>query len=379
MLGSSRGTGRIAVVYLALTLIWGASFLFLKVALTATSPLVLVLLRLLLAAGTLAVIMVATRRSWPRDRVLWGHQAVVSLLLCVVPYLVVAWGAQYVGTGLAGIITAATPMTTVLFTAVLLPSERLGRPGVVGLVLGAVGVVIIVGGDGLGGSIPGLLACLAGPVCFGAGYAYQRRFVSARGLDGVTEASMQMVLALGMTALVAPVLLDSPLAQGGDGPVTLAVVLALAALGIVSTGLGFVGNAVVLQAWGAQRTASITYLMPVVTVTLGVLFLGESLEWLSVAGGVVVVIGVLVGRVPTPTETLEAEVVLEAERILTASCEVLESAEEALVRAELGPDEALGHASAGRVAESGGEGAAPELGDTQDAVEPLASSEPFTA
>lgn len=77
---------------------------------------------------------------------------------------------------------------------------------------------------------------------------------------------------------------------------TLAVVLSIAALGVFSTGLGYVGNAVVLRAWGAQRTASITYLMPVVSVALGVAVLGERLERLAVAGGVVVVVGVLVGR-----------------------------------------------------------------------------------
>ncbi len=315
------GGSRIAGVYVALAVVWGAGFLFLKVALTATSPVLLVLLRLALAAGTLALVMAVTRRAWPRDRALWGHQAVVAGLLCVVPYLVVAWGAQYVGSGLAGIITAATPMTTVLCTALLLPAERLGRAGTIGLGLGALGVVVIVGGDGLTGSLPGMLACLAGPVCYGAGYAYQRRFVSSRGLDGVTEASMQMTLAVAMVGLVTPALLGTPLAGGGGGPVTVGVVLSLLALGVLATGLGFVGNAVVLQAWGAQRTASITYLMPVVSVALGVAVLGERLEWVSVVGGVVVVLGVLVGRV-----TPEAEVVLEAERILSASSAALDEA-----------------------------------------------------
>ena len=333
MLGSSRGASRrIAVVYLALTVVWGASFLFLKIALLATSPLVLVLLRLAMAAGTLALVMAATRRAWPRDRVLWGHQAVAAALLCVVPFLVVAWGAQYVGTGLAGIITAATPTTTVLFTALLVPSERLGRAGLAGLLLGAAGVVIIVGGDGLTGSVPGMLACLTGPVCFGAGYAYQRRFVSSRGLDGVTEAAMQMVLALGMAVLATPLLLSSPLAVAGPGEVTLAVLGSLAALGIFSTGLGYVGNAVVLQAWGAQRTASITYLMPVVSVTLGLVLLGERLQWIVAAGGIVVVVGVLVGRGSGrhPVEMLEAEVVLAAEQLLVASSTVLEESAESL-------------------------------------------------
>lgn len=297
MVESSRGAnGRIALVYLALALIWGASFLFLKVVLAATSPLVLVVVRLVLASVTLALVMSLSRRSWPRDRALWGHQAVVAALLCAVPYLAVSWAAQYVGSGLAGILTAATPMSTVAFTTLLLPAERLGRAGLVGLLLGAAGVTVIVGGDGLTGSVPGLLGCLAGPVCYGAGYAYQRRFVSSRGLDGVTEAAMQMVLALAMALLVAPLLVGTPLAVGGHGPVTLAVLLSILALGVLSTALGYVGNAVVLQAWGAQRTASITYLMPVVSVALGVAVLGERLQPIAVLGGLVVVVGVLVGQ-----------------------------------------------------------------------------------
>ncbi len=342
MVGSSRGAqGRIGVVYVALALIWGASFLFLKVALTATSPLVLVLVRLAVASLTLALVMAVTRRSWPRDRVLWAHQAVVAALLCALPYLVVSWAAQYVGTGLAGIVTAATPLSTVAFTAVLLPAERLGRSGLVGLLLGATGVVVIVGGGGLTGSVPGLLALLSGPVCYGAGYAYQRRFVSSRDLDGVTEAGMQMVLALGMALVAAPLLVGTPLAAGGHGSVTLAVVLSLAALGVLSTGLGYVGNAVVLRAWGAQRTASITYLMPVVSVALGVAVLGERLQWLAVAGGVVVVAGVLVGRLPSRQPvSLEAEVVLAAERLLSEASTVLAEAAQSLEATvdECGPD-----------------------------------------
>ena len=331
MFGSLRGgQSRIAVVYLALAVIWGASFLFLKIALTATYPLLLVVLRLALAAGTLAVVMAATRRAWPRDRALWGHQAVVAVLLCVVPFLVVAWGAQYVGTGLAGIVTAATPMTTVLFTALLLPTEKLSRAGTVGLVLGGIGVVVIVAGDGLTGSLPGMLACLAGPVCYGAGYAYQRRFVSSRGLDGVTEAAMQMVISLVVVGVLMPVLLSTPLADGGHGPVTPAVVLCLVALGVLGTGLGFVGNALVLQAWGAQRAASVTYLMPVVSVGLGVVLLGERLQWVAVVGAVVVVIGVLVGRAEAAPE---ADIVLEAERILSASSAALDSAAASLEHA----------------------------------------------
>jgi len=336
------------MVYLALAVVWGASFLFLKIVLTATSPLLLVVLRLALAAGTLAVVMTATRRAWPRDRALWGHQAVVAVLLSVVPYLVVAWGAQYVGSGLAGIVTAATPMTTVFFTGLLLPSEKLGRAGTAGLVLGAIGVVVIVAGDGLTGSVPGMLACLAGPVCYGAGYAYQRRFVSSRGLDGVTEAAMQMVLALVMVAALMPALLSTPLADGGRGPVTMGVVLCFLALGVLSTGLGSVGNAVVLQAWGAQRAASITYLMPVVSVALGVVLLGERLQWIAVVGGAVVIIGVLVGRAEAAPE---AAIVVEAERILSASSAALDSAVASLEDG-LWVEEAEVKAAAARAAEA---------------------------
>lgn len=218
VVGSSRGVrGRIAVVYVALALVWGASVLFLRVALTATGPLVLVLIRLAVASFTLAPVMAATRRSWPRDCVLWAHQAAVAALLCAVPHLMVSWGAQYVGTGLAGMITAATPMSTVAFTALLLPAERLGRSGLLGLLLGATGVAVIVGGGGLTGSVPGMLALLSGPACYGAGYANQRRFVSSRDLDGVTEAGMQMVLALGMTLVAAPLLLRTPGPRAGAG------------------------------------------------------------------------------------------------------------------------------------------------------------------
>lgn len=281
-----------AVLYLLVALTWGSSFLFAKIGLDGLGPQQVATVRTVLGAVTLVVILLATRRRWPREPRVWGHLLVVSVFLNAVPSSLMAWAEQTVPSGLASIYNATTPIMTLAALAVLVPTEKLRGRQVVGIVLGIVGVLVLVGPwDVLGdpavlASVPGQVALLGMTACYGIGLAYLRRVAVTSSHDPVTLATVQLTLAAGLLLAVAPVI--------ATGPVQLdwRIVAAMVALGCVGTGLAYAWNTRLVQAWGAGRASTVTYLTPVVGVVLGVLVLGERVRWNEPVGGLVVLIGI---------------------------------------------------------------------------------------
>jgi drug/metabolite transporter (DMT)-like permease len=282
--------------FLTLSLVWGSSFLFIKVGLQGLAPTQVVLGRILLGAVTLAVIMFATRRRWPREARVWGHMIVVGTFFCAVPFTLFAWAEQYVPSSLASIYNATTPIMTLLLTPLMLRSERLGRPRVLGLLVGIAGVVVLsapwllIGSGDLAATLPVQLACLGATLSYGFAGLYLRRVVSGLPYDSVTLSSVQLVMASGVVLLLAPF--------DARGPVSLdvPVVASMLALGVLGTGIAYVLYTGVLRDWGAVRASTVTYLAPVVGVVLGVLVLGESVHWYEPVGGVIVIAGILISQ-----------------------------------------------------------------------------------
>jgi drug/metabolite transporter (DMT)-like permease len=293
IVGKSRGT---VWAFLALSLVWGASFLFIKVGLEGLSPAQVVLGRILLGALTLAAIMTVTGRRWPRERRVWGHMIVVGTFFCAVPFTLFAWAEQYVPSSLASIYNATTPIMTLLLTPLVLRSERLDRTRVAGLIVGILGVVVLTGPWQLFGTgdvratIPAQLACLGATVSYGFAGLYLRRFVSGLPYDSVTLSSVQLTMASVVVLLFAPFTARGPIS------LNLPVVLSVAVLGIVGTGIAYIWFTRIIRDWGAARASTVTYLAPVVGVALGVLVLGESIHWYEPVGGAIVIAGILVSQ-----------------------------------------------------------------------------------
>ncbi|WP_410597592.1 DMT family transporter [Amycolatopsis sp. lyj-23] len=280
----------VAVRFALLAVVWGASFLFIKVGLNGLSPAQVALARVALGALALAVVLVARRRPLPRDPGLWGHLAVVSVLLCVVPFLLFSWAEQYISSGLASIFNATTPLVTMLLAAVALPEERFTPARVLGLLLGFAGVLTIVGvwhGVDVTHQLTAQLACLGATACYGACFVYMRRFLSPRGTDPVVVAFGQTASATIILGLLAPAIAATPM------HLSLPVVASMVALGVFGTGLAYVWNVRIIAAWGAANASAVTYLTPVVGVLLGVLVLGEPVSWNQPAGALLVVLGIL--------------------------------------------------------------------------------------
>ncbi|MEE1621581.1 DMT family transporter [Zafaria sp. J156] len=283
------------LAFAALALVWGSSFLFMKVAAEGLTAGQIAAGRLVLGALTLRVLMVVTERAWPRDRRFWGHMAVTALFLCAVPFLLFAWAAPHIPSGLSSIFNASTPIMAALFTAAILPTERLGQRGASGVALGAAGVVVVVGPWTLaataGAALEAQLACLGATACYGFGTAYLRRFVAGRHHhDALTVSTVQVSLAAAAALVLMPLTGWAPMRF--DAP----MLASLAALGILGTGIAYIWFTLVVTAWGAVAASTVTYLTPLVGVLLGVAVLGETLAWHHPVGGAMILAGIIVAQ-----------------------------------------------------------------------------------
>ncbi|MEU9073284.1 DMT family transporter [Kitasatospora sp. NPDC048538] len=283
--------------FVALSAIWGASFALIKVAVEAGVPPVWVAFwRCALGAATLWAILLLRRGGAPRDRALWGHSAVVAVLLNSVPFTLFSFGETRVSSVLAGVLNATTPLFTLLFAVLVVPQER--RPGVrrlCGLAVGFAGVLTVLGvwrGIGSGEAVGGL-ACLAAACCYGAGFAYLRRFLSGRPESVVALSAVQITCATAESAVIAPLAAGAPHWPGAGGAGALLV------LGAVGTGLAYLLNLGLVRTAGTGVASAVTYVMPLWSTALGAVLLAEPVGWNALVGGALVVAAVALTR-PRP-------------------------------------------------------------------------------
>lgn len=271
-------------------LIWGASFLFMKVALEGVSFGQVAWTRIMLGALTLGIIALVTRARLPRQPIVWLHFAVISISFCVVPYLLFAWAEQYISSSLASILNAVTPITTAIMATLVFRVEKLNWGQILGVLVGMVGVVVIVAPWQVGallGDWRGQLACLGAVTCYGFALGYLRKFLAPYHVPSITSAFMYIGLAAVIMLALTPVVAWHPV------DLDVWVVLSLVGLGALGTGVVYIWNMNVLTAWGPTATSGVTYVTPVVGVILGVLLLHESLSWHEPVGAVLVFLGIL--------------------------------------------------------------------------------------
>ncbi|MDR6688642.1 drug/metabolite transporter (DMT)-like permease [Arthrobacter sp. 1088] len=280
--------------YACTAAVWGASFLFIKVAVSGLSPAQVVLGRLVGGAMLLALLMLVTGRKWPRGTV-WLHFFAMAFIMCVAPFLLFSWAAQSLPSGLSSIFNATTPIATLLLALAVLPDERLTRAKTIALFAAAGGIILVLApwqlwGAAASTSVLPQLACLMGSVMYGVGFIYSRRFFRAHEYDSSTVAASQISSAAVIMLVLAPFL--------ARDAVTLSppVVVSMLLLGTIGTGIAYVWYNNVMNALGATLASTVTYLTPLVAVVLGITVLGERLAWYEVAGGLVVIIAVLVAQ-----------------------------------------------------------------------------------
>jgi drug/metabolite transporter (DMT)-like permease len=280
---------------LALAVIWGASFLFIKVGLEELHPLYVTLGRVGTAVVVLLVVLAVTGARLPRDLRLWGHLAVVGTLGTALPFALFAYGEERVSSTLAGIWNATTPLVVLPMAVWVFRTERMTWRRAAGLGLGFVGVLTILGvWQGVGGAqLTGQLMCFGAAFCYGVSIPYFKRFASAGVHSGVVLATMQVVVATVVLGVVTPIVAGPPPALTS---LSADVIAAVVVLGAVGTGLAFVINTHNIRVAGASAASMVTYLIPVVATVLGVLVLDEHVSWYQPVGALVVLLGVAVSQ-----------------------------------------------------------------------------------
>jgi drug/metabolite transporter (DMT)-like permease len=275
---------RIAV----LAAIWGCSFLFIKVALEGVSATQVVLARIVLGAVALGAFVLVQREPLPRRRRTWMHLAWMGLIANVVPFLGFSWGEEHGATsGLAGIYNATTPLWTLLVAIAVLPAERPTRARLGGLVLGFTGVLLVLAPwrSVEGAHLSGQLACLGAGACYGVSFAWTRRFLTGVG-SPLGLAAAQLMCSTVEFGVLAPFVATRPVSLPPR------VWLSLLALGAAGTGIAYVIYYGLIHEVGATTASTVTYVVPLVAVTLGVLALGETVRWNDFAGAAVVITGI---------------------------------------------------------------------------------------
>jgi drug/metabolite transporter (DMT)-like permease len=293
--------------YLLLALIWGSSFLLMKVGLRTMAPLQISGLRIFAGTATLLALLAVTGGRLPRERRTWAHLAVSGVFLTALPFSLFAAGEERVSSALAGIGNATTPIAAVFFALALLPSDRLSRRKLTAVLVGFAGVIVIMQPWESAGR-PDLLGfgmTLVAGASYGLGWTYNRRFLGDADLGGL---SMPTALLVVGSVLMVPVLLvwwlfnrDGYAAPWsghpnlGSGGVLLPLLCVLV-LGVVGTGLAYMLQFDVVRGAGATVSTTVTYLIPVVSVLLGVAVLDEHLAWPQLVGaGIVLVSAVVIG------------------------------------------------------------------------------------
>jgi drug/metabolite transporter (DMT)-like permease len=293
--------------FVALALIWGASFLLMKVGLESLAPLQIATLRVLSGAVTVLLVGSLLGAKLPRERRVWLHLAVSGLFLCSLPFTLFPLGEQRVSSALAGIGNGTTPLATVVFSMLLIPADRLGARRILSVLIGFVGVVVILQPWQTSGrpDLFGFGMTLVAGASYGLGWTYLKRSLGPADVGGLglpaaqlTMSSVQLVVVTTVWWVLHPDGLAAPWSPVGGSIHVVASVVAVLALGVVGTGLAFALQFDVVRAVGPTVGASVTYVIPVVAVGLGVTFLHERLQWPQVVGAAIVLAAAVVIGMP---------------------------------------------------------------------------------
>jgi drug/metabolite transporter (DMT)-like permease len=272
-----------------LALLWGSGFLWIKLALTGLAPVHLTLVRCALGAATLLVLAGAARQRLPRDRGTWGRLVVAAFFCNAVPFALFSLGERTVDSGVAGVMNATTPLWSLLI-GILLGTERRPRPvRLAGLLLGFGGILLIFAPwhhEGLAGW--GTLALLGAALSYAIAFTYMARKLTA-GDAPIALSAAQLSAATALTALALPTTTGAP-------HLNWTAVIAVIILGIFGTGITFYLNYRLIADEGPTTAATVGYLLPVVSVGLGALFLGEPLTPRIIAGMAIVLGAVALTR-----------------------------------------------------------------------------------
>jgi drug/metabolite transporter (DMT)-like permease len=276
------------IVWLILCLIWGSTWLFIKIGLADLPPMTFAGIRFVIASLILSLLVIARRARWPRTRAEWALIAIVGVLQFALNYGLVFWGEQHISSGLAAVLQSTFPAFGLVFAHFYLPHERMTPLKVIGVLFGVFGVAVIFS-DQL--SIAGKIAFLgSGALVLSAFFgSYGNVLVKAYGsqIDPQVLAATQMVFGFVPLLAIGIPTEGNPLHFHWT---TMAVV-SLLYLVVVGSVIAFALYYWLVRHMDVTKTMLIALVTPVVAVILGIIVLHEKLNWRLLAGGACIISG----------------------------------------------------------------------------------------
>ena len=284
---------RVWVWLLLLSVLWGGSFFFAKVAVAELPPFTVVLGRVAVAALALNLALALSGQGLFRRGTPWRAYFAMGLLNNLVPFSLIFWAQTHISSGLASVLNATTPLFTVLVAHALTDDEKMTKAKVAAVVVGFAGVAVLIGpGTGVVGRLDfwSEVACLGAALSYAFAGVYGRRFTQMH-ITPLQAAAGQLTAS---ATLILPVmmLVDRPWTFGALP--SLSACSALIALALLSTALAYVLYFRILAAAGATNLLLVTFLIPVTAIVLGAAFFGERLHPHQVAGIALVAAGLAV-------------------------------------------------------------------------------------
>ena len=284
------------LMLLTLGMVWGSSFLFIKLALQGFDPATLALCRTVLGGGFLIGVAWLMGKRPPSERRLWLALLAIALIGNAMPFVMMNTGQQYIDTSLSAILITTVPLFT-LGLAHFFSDDKFTWRKLTGVALGFAGVLILLGPaalEGLGSALTGQLLMIGGAACFAVSMIITRRAMG--NVDPAVSAGWSLGLA---AALLLPVsfAIGDPL---GSKP-TLVSGFGLLALSLFSTAANILLLFVLIKRTGPNFVAMNNYISPLVGVTWGAIFLAEPVTWPKIGATLVILAGVAVATWQTPS------------------------------------------------------------------------------
>jgi drug/metabolite transporter (DMT)-like permease len=279
------------LMFSLLGLIWGSSFLWIKIALREVGPFVLVGWRLLFGAFGMMLVVAWRRPSFPRTKDAWLQLAVLGTFNTAIPFLLISWGEQRIDSAMASILNGSVPLFAAIFAHIFLADDRLNLQKAAGLVMGFVGVVFLMsrelGPQAFHGGLWGQVAVLGAALSYGGSAVFARKHLSS--VHAIVQAFVPMVVAGGSVWILASYV-ENPLQLPASGLTWLSLLW----LGLLGSCAAYLLYFSLLHAVGPTRTTLVTYIFPIVGLGLGVIILGERFDLRIAFGASLVMAGIVV-------------------------------------------------------------------------------------
>ncbi len=272
--------------FIALGIVWGSSFLFIKWGLLSLTSIGVAFLRGLIGGLTLLLFALATRTRLPNKLIHWFHLAVVALFLNAIPSYLFAVGETHVTSVMAGLLNATTPLMTVIVITFAFREQKINRDQGIGVLIGFIGIAILTGAiSGLHGSdLKGIAALLLATFCYGISMPYSKRFVAPLPYSSTALAAGQVIAS---ATLLAPFAMLGGLTHAPWNGKSITGMLALGAMG---TGFAYIWSYRNVRLAGSAVASTVTYITPIVATVLGIWLLKEPFKISQLFGAALVLL-----------------------------------------------------------------------------------------